>query len=82
MDGESSMKVGNLVKAFRYPLCNKKIDLDCLGVVRRTLCNQVEVSWPGIGLVIFNYMDLESVDSTVGENKNGEMASEITVSRS
>ena len=81
MDGESSLKPGVLVRAYRLPVCNKKIDLDCLGVVQKTFSDCVEVSWPGEGVVIFNYMDLESVDSNVGENENGKMASEITANR-
>ena len=63
------MKPGVLVRAYRLPVCKKKIDLRCLGVVQKAFSDCVEVSWPGEGVVIFNYMDLESVDSDVGENK-------------
>ncbi len=56
------MKKGSLVRAFNYPICNKKIDLECLGVIHRTLNNRVEVLWPGSGLVTFRLFDVESID--------------------
>ena len=63
MDVSSGLKVGDLVKAFFPPIdSSEEIDLNCLGVVQEIRFNSVVVSWPNIGLLLFKYSDLESID--------------------
>jgi len=59
------LKAGDLVKAFGKPLYEKpgyEFDNECIGVVRKIIENTVLVSWPGSGLLVFRYIDLESID--------------------